>query len=137
MRPWLHLLLAVCVACSGFARPVHACGTEDPPPAEATGETAAMHEHCGGGDDIAPVGHPSEPSSDPAARTTDGTPAAGACAPDCCGAGACGCPCATLTAVPPVATVANPAPAPIGPPVASSAGHPSSASSPPLRPPIA
>jgi hypothetical protein len=129
MRVWLHFLLAVCVACSGLALPAHACahGAQ----ASTTADDEAAHEHCGGHSESPPEA----PAAPVASVDTVVTGGADGCF-DCCGTGQCGCPCATLAALPtPLSTVA-PAPAPQGPVIAHATAVPPKATAPPLRPPI-
>lgn len=150
MRPLLNLALSLLLALQGFVAPAHACGggaAAASPPAVAAEEVPADAEglDCHGHERASRQASPSVPTlaagSGEAGSDATGSPATddagceGGCG-DCCGSGRCGCPCATLAALPPTVAPIARAPAPPGPPVATIGGIAPATAAPPLRPPI-
>jgi hypothetical protein len=138
MRALLHVLLAVAIALQGLAAQARPCAAGHVVASAdaradggvATPAIASGHEHC--------PGHAEDAATPLAADTPDrpDRPEPG-CPDDCCGTGACGCPCATPPALPVMVPAAVGALTPAGPEATASGGRPLLAPTPPLRPPIA
>jgi len=156
MRRLLNLALSLLLALQGFVAPAHADGSETAaasPPVAATDEILADAEEgldCHGHEHAPRQSPPVVPalaaassesgsvateSSTTGSSAGDDADCGGGCG-DCCGSGPCGCPCATLAALPPtVASVAR-AEATSAPPVATITSVAPKPSLPLLRPPI-
>lgn len=136
MRLLLNIALSLLLALQGFVAPVHACGAG----AAATGPAAIES-----GEATADAGEPDchghgpahvAPASSTLAVVPEADTAGSTGVGDCCGSGNCGCPCATLKALPPTLLVQHPQPGPGGAPVAALDGVRPQVAAPPLRPPI-
>lgn len=138
MRSVLQVLLYLAIALQGLAAQALPCAVglpvagvgANPDASGASPARPAEHEHC--------PGHPEDAASGLAADTPDRPDGPKPGCPDGrCGTGACGCPCATPPALPPLVLAALGAATPVGPEATAATGRPLRAPTPPLRPPIA